>query len=87
MSSRDARDCWRMKTKLNSLLVLAACLLAMTRSVFAGDSEVYVQAKQAYQSRNLPQLVEATETLRQRRSPLLPYLQYCDLFFPFCENQ
>lgn len=65
-----------MKTKLNSLLVLAACLLAMTRSVFAGDSEVYVQAKQAYQSRNLPQLVEATETLRQRRSPLLPYLQY-----------
>ncbi len=48
----------------------------MTKSVFAGDSEVYLQAKQAYQTRNLAQLAEATDTLKQRRSPLLPYLQY-----------
>lgn len=48
----------------------------MTKSVFAGDGEVYLQAKQAYQTRNLAQLAEATETLKQRRSPLLPYLQY-----------
>lgn len=64
-----------MKTRLTSLLIFAACLLAAS-SVFAGDGEIYAQAKQAYQSRNLPQLVEATDTLRQRRSPLLPYLQY-----------
>jgi soluble lytic murein transglycosylase len=48
----------------------------MTKSVFAGDSEVYLQAKQAYQTRNLGLLAEATDTLKQRRSPLLPYLQY-----------
>lgn len=48
----------------------------MTKSVFAGDSEVYLQAKQAYQTRNLAMLAEATDTLKQRRSPLLPYLQY-----------
>lgn len=48
----------------------------MTKSVFAGDSEVYLQAKQAYQTRNLALLAEATDTLKQRRSPLLPYLQY-----------
>lgn len=65
-----------MKTRLTSLLFFAACLLGMTKSVFAGDGEVYLQAKQAYQTRNLAQLAEATETLKQRRSPLLPYLQY-----------
>lgn len=65
-----------MKTRLTSLLIFAACLLVLTKSVFAGDGEVYLQAKQAYQTRNLPQLIEATETLKQRRSPLLPYLQY-----------
>jgi len=65
-----------MKTRLISLLIFGACLLGLAKSVFAGDGDVYLQAKQAYQTRNLPQLVEATETLRQRRSPLLPYLQY-----------
>jgi len=65
-----------MKTRLTSLLIFGACLLGLAKSVFAGDGDVYLQAKQAYQTRNLPQLVEATETLRQRRSPLLPYLQY-----------
>jgi soluble lytic murein transglycosylase len=57
-------------------VALAACLLALSTAVFAGDAEVYAQAKQAYQTRNLNQLSEATETLRQKRSPLLPYLQY-----------
>lgn len=57
-------------------MALAACLLALSTAVFAGDAEVYAQAKQAYQTRNLNQLSEATETLRQKRSPLLPYLQY-----------
>jgi len=65
-----------MKTRFLSLLFFAACLLGTSTSVFAGDAEVYLQAKQAYQTRNLPQLAEATETLKQRRSPLLPYLQY-----------
>ncbi|WP_232411579.1 MULTISPECIES: transglycosylase SLT domain-containing protein [unclassified Methylophilus] len=65
-----------MKTRLTSLLIFGACLLGLAKSVFAGDGDVYLQAKQAYQTRNLSQLAEATETLRQRRSPLLPYLQY-----------
>jgi len=66
-----------MKTRLTSLLrILAICLLGLTSTVFAGDGDIYLQAKQAYQTRNLPQLVEATEALKQRRSPLLPYLQY-----------
>ena len=65
-----------MKTRLFSFVALAACLLALSTAVFAGDAEVYAQAKQAYQTRNLNQLSEATETLRQKRSPLLPYLQY-----------
>jgi soluble lytic murein transglycosylase len=65
-----------MKTRLTSLLLLAACLLGLASTVSAGDSDTYAQAKQAYQTRNLPQLIEATETLKQRRSPLLPYLQY-----------
>lgn len=65
-----------MKIRLTSLFFIAACLLGMAKSVFAGDGDVYLQAKQAYQTRNLAQLAEATETLKQRRSPLLPYLQY-----------
>lgn len=66
-----------MTTRFSFLFVLVfGCLLAMTTPLFAADSDVYAQAKQAYQSRNLPQLAEATETLKQRRSPLLPYLQY-----------
>lgn len=65
-----------MKTRLTSLLIFGACLLGLAKSVFAGDGDVYLQAKQAYQTRNLSQPAEATETLRQRRSPLLPYLQY-----------
>ncbi|WP_242402255.1 transglycosylase SLT domain-containing protein [Methylophilus sp. OH31] len=65
-----------MKTRLTSFLIFGACLLGLAKSVFAGDGDVYLQAKQAYQTRNLSQLAEATETLRQRRSPLLPYLQY-----------
>ncbi|WP_232410935.1 transglycosylase SLT domain-containing protein [Methylophilus sp. 5] len=66
-----------MKIRLTSLLrILAVCLLGLTGTVFAGDGDIYLQAKQAYQTRNLPQLIEATETLKQRRSPLLPYLQY-----------
>jgi soluble lytic murein transglycosylase len=65
-----------MKIRLTSLLLLAACLLGLASTVSAGDSDTYAQAKQAYQTRNLPQLIEATETLKQRRSPLLPYLQY-----------
>jgi soluble lytic murein transglycosylase len=66
-----------MKIRLTAiLLILAACLLSPIGTVFAADSDIYAQAKQAYQTRNLPQLVEATEALKQRRSPLLPYLQY-----------
>jgi len=66
-----------MKIRLTSFLrILAICLLGLTSTVFAGDGDIYLQAKQAYQTRNLPQLVEATEALKQRRSPLLPYLQY-----------
>lgn len=65
-----------MKTRLTSLLFVGLCLLGFAKSVFASDGDVYLQAKQAYQTRNLPMLVEATETLKQRRSPLLPYLQY-----------
>lgn len=65
-----------MKTRFLSLLFFAACLLGTSTLAFAGDAEVYLQAKQAYQTRNLPQLAEATETLKQRRSPLIPYLQY-----------
>ena len=48
----------------------------MVKTVHAGDPETYQQAKQAYQNRNLPLLTESLETLRQRRSPLVPYLQY-----------
>jgi soluble lytic murein transglycosylase len=70
-----------MKTIFRPLLSLAACLLGasllvLTTAARAGDSETYLQAKQAYQSRNLPLLTESLETLRQRRSPLAPYLQY-----------
>lgn len=65
-----------MKTRLIFLVCIATCLVGMSKLVFAGDNEVYLQGKQAYQTRNLPQLVEATETLKQHRSPLLPYLQY-----------
>lgn len=43
---------------------------------YAGDPEIYLQAKQAYQAKNLPVLTESLETLQQRRSPLVPYLQY-----------
>lgn len=42
----------------------------------AGEAELYLQAKQAYQSKNLPVLQDISDTFRQTRSPLLPYLQY-----------
>lgn len=42
----------------------------------AGEAEQYQQARTAYQNKNIPALLEATEAFRQSRSPLLPYLQY-----------
>lgn len=65
-----------MKTRFPFFVALAAALFIVATAAFAGDAEVYAQAKQAYQTRNLAQLSEATDTLRQKRSPLLPYLQY-----------
>ena len=65
-----------MKIRIISLLLWCACLFALAIPAVAADGDVYLQAKQAYQTRNLAQLAEATETLKQRRSPLLPYLQY-----------
>ncbi|MEZ0289029.1 MAG: hypothetical protein ACAH05_08685, partial [Methylophilus sp.] len=70
-----------MKTKLRHLLSLAACVLApclfmLATPAHAGDTETYLQAKQAYQTKNLPLLTESLETLKQRKSPLAPYLQY-----------
>lgn len=65
-----------MKTRFPFFVALAAALFIFATAAFAGDAEVYAQAKQAYQTRNLAQLSEATDTLRQKRSPLLPYLQY-----------
>lgn len=65
-----------MKTRFSFFVALAAALFIFATAAFAGDAEVYAQAKQAYQTRNLAQLSEATDTLRQKRSPLLPYLQY-----------
>ncbi|MBF5040114.1 transglycosylase SLT domain-containing protein [Methylophilus sp. 13] len=65
-----------MKTRFPIFVALAAALFIFATAAFAGDAEVYAQAKQAYQTRNLAQLSEATDTLRQKRSPLLPYLQY-----------
>jgi soluble lytic murein transglycosylase len=65
-----------MKTKFHQLLILGACFVGWLQSVHAGDAEVYQQAKQAYQARNLPVLTESLETLKQRKSPLTPYLQY-----------
>lgn len=57
--------------------MLVSCLLGLATPVaYAGDGEVYLQARQAYQGKNLLALMDATETLRQRNSPLLPYLQY-----------
>ncbi len=70
-----------MKTTLRHLLSIAACVLAsclcmLAMPVHAGDTETYLQAKQAYQTKNLPLLMESLETLKQRKSPLAPYLQY-----------
>lgn len=63
-----------MKHIFNFLIALAAGWFSLTAS--AADGEIYLQAKQAYQSKNLQALGEATESLRARNSPLLPYLQY-----------
>jgi len=65
-----------MKTRFLHLLFLLACCFSLMPSVFAGEPEIYQQAKQAYQDKNLPALADALEALKQRRSPLLPYLQY-----------
>ena len=65
-----------MKTRFFHFLFLVICCSGLIRPAFAGDPETYQQAKQAYQSKNLPVLAEALETLKQRRSPLVPYLQY-----------
>lgn len=65
-----------MKHTLGVLFIVAACLLAAMSSATAGDAEVLQQARQAYQTRNLAQLSEAIETLKQRKSPLLSYPQY-----------
>ncbi len=70
-----------MKNKFRHLLslsacCLAACLLWTAQSASAADADIYLQAKQAYQTKNLPLLTESLETLKQRKSPLAPYLQY-----------
>lgn len=70
-----------MKNKFRHLLslsvyFLAACLLWAAQPASAADADIYLQAKQAYQTKNLPLLMESLETLKQRKSPLAPYLQY-----------
>lgn len=67
-----------MKYIFNHFLTLRVCLLLAlpVSAAHAGDAELYLQAKQAYQSKNLLALSDASETLKQHRSPLLPYLQY-----------
>lgn len=67
-----------MKSIFNHFLTLRVCLLLVlpVSAAHAGDAELYLQAKQAYQSKNLLALSDASETLKQHRSPLLPYLQY-----------
>lgn len=70
-----------MKNKFRHLLslsvyCLAACLLWAAQPASAADADIYLQAKQAYQTKNLPLLTESLETLKQRKSPLAPYLQY-----------
>lgn len=61
------------------LLLALVTTQAHAISMFASDIEVYSQAKQAYQSRQLGALQSGIELLKQRRSPLLPYLQYWQL--------
>lgn len=67
-----------MKVTLNYFSKLGIFLLLVlpASSAHASDAELYTQAKQAYQSKNLLALSDASETLKQHRSPLLPYLQY-----------
>ncbi len=67
-----------MKYIFNHFLTLRVCLLLTlpVSAAHAGDAELYLQAKQAYQTKNLLALSDASETLKQHRSPLLPYLQY-----------
>ncbi|MDP8567430.1 lytic transglycosylase domain-containing protein [Methylophilus aquaticus] len=67
-----------MKYTFDYLLKLGLCILWVlpASAAHAGDAELYLQAKQAYQTKNLLALSDASETLKQHRSPLLPYLQY-----------
>ncbi len=74
-----------LKPVVSHLLYGALCWVlmwsntAMALSVLASDIELYTQAKQAYQTKNTAVLQEGIELLKQRRSVLLPYLQYWQL--------
>lgn len=65
-----------MKKCSFSILLIACACVAHVTAACAGEAERYQQARHAYQSKNLPVLMEATEAFKQSRSPLLPYLQY-----------